>query len=182
MVKMALRRMFMLVFLFSFIFLSACACINNHREIQETHRSLIAARNAREGTGPKVVRLVYPDRKTSPKLYVKEIVKVNFDLDKAIIKKSEKKKLIKAIDYVKRHFYTFILIEGHACSISTIKYNQGLSEKRARALKSFLIRGGIKESRIIMTDGYSELLPDKPNKTNKGRKKNRRTEIVIVSR
>jgi len=131
---------------------------------------------------PRTPPPLFPRLSTDSKLYERMRLKVNFDFDKAILKEGEKAKLLNAAYFLKRHFYTDIFIEGHTCSIGKHNYNQTLSEKRAQAIKSFLIKeGGIDVSRIVMV-GYSELLPDVPNKTKEGKAKNRRSEIVVISK
>ncbi len=74
-----------------------------------------------------------------------------------------------------------ISIEGHTDSIGTIEYNQKLSEARARSVASELIADGTPRARIS-TRGYGESRPIASNKTDSGRQRNRRVEIVIENR
>jgi len=69
-----------------------------------------------------------------------------------------------------------ITIEGHASSDGSEAYNQTLSEKRANAVKAFLVGKGIDASRL-QTVGYGENRPVDTNDTAKGRKNNRRAQI-----
>lgn len=73
---------------------------------------------------------------------------------------------------------TLIRVEGHADSRASVKYNQGLSERRAQAVKEFLIAQGV-NSDIIIATGKSELEPVATNKTAYGRQLNRRVEVQI---
>lgn len=73
---------------------------------------------------------------------------------------------------------TSIFVAGHADSRASVKYNQGLSERRAQAVKDFLIAQGV-NSDIILAFGKSELEPRATNKTAYGRQLNRRVEIQI---
>jgi outer membrane protein OmpA-like peptidoglycan-associated protein len=70
------------------------------------------------------------------------------------------------------------LIEGHTDSVGTDAYNQDLSERRAMAVKTALIRANVDPARIN-TYGYGETRPIAGNNTDAGRLKNRRVEIVI---
>ncbi|MBN8549841.1 MAG: OmpA family protein [Deltaproteobacteria bacterium] len=74
-----------------------------------------------------------------------------------------------------------IAIEGHTDSIGTIEYNQKLSEARARAVASELVTDGVARSRITAR-GYGESRPIASNKTESGRQRNRRVEVVIENR
>ena len=71
-----------------------------------------------------------------------------------------------------------VLIEGHTDSVGTDSYNLYLSERRAMAVKTALIRANVDPSRIS-TYGYGETRPIAGNNTDAGRLKNRRVEIVI---
>ena len=65
-------------------------------------------------------------------------------------------------------------IAGHTDSVGTEAYNQVLSEKRARALKQFLINQYGIDGNRLETIGYGESRPVAPNDTDTGRAMNRR--------
>ena len=67
-------------------------------------------------------------------------------------------------------------ISGHTDWIGTDAYNQALSERRATAVKDYLVRKGIDAGRI-RTYAYGESQPVAPNTTAEGRALNRRSEI-----
>ena len=69
-----------------------------------------------------------------------------------------------------------ITIEGHASSDGSESYNQTLSEKRAAAVKSYLVEKGVAEGRLS-TVGYGESRPISENNTANGRLNNRRVKI-----
>jgi len=70
-----------------------------------------------------------------------------------------------------------VLLEGHTDSIGAEAYNQGLSERRAKAVMQYLIKGGVDSARLS-TVGYGESRPIAPNNTKEGRAKNRRVELT----
>jgi outer membrane protein OmpA-like peptidoglycan-associated protein len=74
-----------------------------------------------------------------------------------------------------------IAIEGHTDAIGTIEYNQKLSESRAHSVASELVTQGVARSRIS-TVGFGETRPIASNKTESGRQRNRRVEVVIENR
>jgi OOP family OmpA-OmpF porin len=70
-----------------------------------------------------------------------------------------------------------VSVEGHTDSIGSDAYNQRLSERRAKAVRDYMISQGIDASRIT-TRGFGESKPVADNKTAAGRAENRRVEII----
>jgi len=71
-----------------------------------------------------------------------------------------------------------VTIEGHTDSIHTVINNQVLSQKRADAIKAYLVKKGIASGRLTAI-GYGDARPIADNKTTAGRTLNRRVEIVV---
>lgn len=67
-------------------------------------------------------------------------------------------------------------VSGHTDWVGTDAYNQALSERRANAVKGYLVRKGVEEKRIS-TFSYGESKPAATNDTEEGRAINRRSEI-----
>lgn len=83
-------------------------------------------------------------------------------------------------EVVNKYDDTDILIEGHTDSSGSDDYNQTLSEKRAAAVKRYLVAQGVVASRL--TDmGYGESQPIADNTTEAGRQQNRRVEVAIYA-
>jgi len=72
-----------------------------------------------------------------------------------------------------------VSVEGHTDNIGNPAINQKLSEQRAEAVKKVLLDLKVPTERMTTT-GYSFHHPVASNKTEEGRKFNRRTEIIIV--
>jgi outer membrane protein OmpA-like peptidoglycan-associated protein len=70
------------------------------------------------------------------------------------------------------------LIEGHTDSIGSDSYNQGLSQRRADSVKTFLAQQGVGTGRMTAT-GMGEGSPVGNNGTATGRQQNRRVEVII---
>ncbi|MFZ5906673.1 MAG: OmpA family protein [Nitrospirota bacterium] len=105
---------------------------------------------------------------------------INFDFDKATIRKADVAELRKAIEFIKKYPGHKIRLEGHTDWTGTEQYNQRLSERRALAAKNYLVTKGKIESSGISTVGYGESNPVASNKTWDGRFQNRRVEILIL--
>lgn len=74
-----------------------------------------------------------------------------------------------------------VQIEGHTDSKLDTRYNQKLSEKRANAVRTYLIAQGIAKNRLT-TKGFGETKPIGDNTTWKGRFQNRRVDLKITKR
>ena len=75
---------------------------------------------------------------------------------------------------------TNINIYGHTDSKGTDEYNLSLSDRRAAAVKAYLVSKGIASSRIH-TMGVGEKEPVASNDTDAGRAENRRVEFAITA-
>jgi OOP family OmpA-OmpF porin len=102
-----------------------------------------------------------------------------FDFDKYVIKPEGKAKLDDLVSKTKGIALEVIIAVGHTDSVGTVEYNQGLSERRANAVKDYLVSKGIEKNRVY-TEGKGEKQPIASNSTAEGRAKNRRTEIEVV--
>jgi outer membrane protein OmpA-like peptidoglycan-associated protein len=67
-------------------------------------------------------------------------------------------------------------VSGYADNVGEYVYNWKLSEKRAKAVKDYLVSKGCDSTRIATTE-FGETHPVASNKTSEGRKKNRRAEM-----
>ena len=117
----------------------------------------------------------------APKVIDRLTLHVNFDFDKATTRNVDTAELQKAVNFVTKYRGYKISIEGHTDSIGTQKYNQGLSERRAAAVREHLLKHGVADRARIKSAGYGKSKPIADNSTEKGRFENRRVEILILS-
>jgi len=99
-----------------------------------------------------------------------------FDFDSAVIKADVVPALDEAVKVLNMHPDLKVEIQGHTDNIGTPEYNQKLSERRANAVRDYLIGAGIAPSRI-KTVGFGMTKPVASNDTAAGRAKNRRVEF-----
>lgn len=104
---------------------------------------------------------------------------VFFDLNKATIRPESEEFLNGVAKTLKENPDTEIEIHGHTDNTGSDEYNMILSQRRADAVKGYLVRQGVNPSRIT-TMGYGEESPIATNATPEGRQKNRRIEFVRV--
>ena len=107
-------------------------------------------------------------------------LKVLFDFDKSVIKSAFEPQFAEIAQVLKDNPDIDLVVEGHTCWIGTEQYNQGLSERRANAVKQkFVQQYGIAAGRIT-THGYGESRPAADNTTLEGRRKNRRSIAITM--
>jgi len=123
-----------------------------------------------------------PPSLTQPtaKIIDKMTLRVNFDVDQAIIRSGDKAALDKVVDFVKKYPNAKIELNGYTDNSGTEAHNRRLSEKRAQAVKQYIIEEAGVVPSWISTVGRGESKPVADNKTEKGRFENRRVEILIL--
>jgi len=122
-----------------------------------------------------------PPPPPAPRVIDKMTLQMFFDFDKSTLTEATLKELQKAVAFVKKYPGSKIEVEGHTDSVGTDAYNQKLSERRAAAVRDYLIKEADIESSKITAVGYGESRPVADNKTAEGRTQNRRVEILILS-
>jgi OOP family OmpA-OmpF porin len=71
-----------------------------------------------------------------------------------------------------------VVIEGHTDSVGTAAYNKKLSQRRAEAIKKYMVESGIDTNRL-KAQGFGMDNPIASNKTEEGRQQNRRVEAAV---
>ncbi len=104
---------------------------------------------------------------------------VYFDVDKATIKPESYKQLDELVELMKLKKGMEIEIAGHTDNTGSKEHNMELSQRRAEAVKQYLVKKGISPKRIKAT-GYGDTQPIATNDTPEGRAKNRRIEVRIT--
>lgn len=99
-----------------------------------------------------------------------------FDFDKSVLRPDGRKSIDDAVAKLRGVDLEMVIATGHTDSIGTDAYNQKLSERRAAAVKAYLVSKGIPAAKIT-TIGKGESQPVATNKTAEGRQKNRRVDI-----
>ena len=84
---------------------------------------------------------------------------VNFDFDKSTLRPDAIAILNEAIEILKRYPDLRVEVAGHTDECGTDEYNQGLSERRSRAVYDYLTSNGIDAGRMAGPNGYGESRP-----------------------
>ena len=106
--------------------------------------------------------------------------KVLFGYDRADLGTSAQANLDKLVNVLNKYPDTNIQIIGHTDSNGSDEYNQGLSERRANAVVSYLRTHNITGGRLS-AKGLGEADPIAANDTEDNRSLNRRVEFVITA-
>ena len=102
---------------------------------------------------------------------------INFDTGKAAIKPESQPIIDQIAALLKGHADLKLGIEGHTDNVGTPASNKTLSEQRAKAILDAVVNQGIAANRMAAI-GWGQDKPVADNRTEDGRAKNRRVEIV----
>ena len=103
---------------------------------------------------------------------------VLFDFNKYTLKPQARERLAKISGIILAYPDLKLHIEGHTDSIGSDEYNQELSEKRAEAVRGYLVSQGVTPDDVSAA-GLGKADPVADNSTAAGRKLNRRVEMVV---
>lgn len=153
---------------------------NAHAEVTEFERT--ATVENVEDVSQKIADLGLDDVtvKQTDKGLTLSIENIQFKPDSDILLLSEKKKLDKLKEILSAYPDNDLLITGHTALRGTAESRQELSEQRAESVANYLIEIGVRDNYHIFTQGKGAEEPIASNKTEEGRKKNRRVEITIM--
>ena len=123
--------------------------------------------------------LAAPTRGASPYSGGRIPIKILFDTNKADIRSDQIKQLDEIVAALQNPALAGrkITIEGHTDSDGSSDYNQALSEKRAKAIRDYVVGKGIDAGRLAFA-GCGEDKPLRPNDTAENKQANRRVELV----
>jgi outer membrane protein OmpA-like peptidoglycan-associated protein len=111
----------------------------------------------------------------------KDIPPIEFEFNKAVLRPYSKHTLEMVADLLFEFPHFKLMVFGHTCDIGSDEYNLWLSQKRAEAVKNYLIEVGVM-GEFIKAKGFGEKKPVVPNDSEESREQNRRVEFVITKR
>ena len=104
---------------------------------------------------------------------------VLFDTGKYTLKPGARERLAKVAGILMAYPDLHVQVEGHTDNVGGVDFNQQLSEKRAAAVRDFLVQQGVK-STDIESRGFGMDQPVATNATATGRQLNRRVDLVVT--
>ncbi len=103
---------------------------------------------------------------------------VLFDLNQATLKPGAKVRLAKVAGIIQAYPDLKLQIEGYTDSTGSLEHNQQLSERRAAAVRDFLVAQGVSLNNVS-AQGLGPANPVATNNTPQGRQMNRRVDLVV---
>lgn len=104
---------------------------------------------------------------------------VNFANNQAVLQPDSFAALDEAAATLKQWGDVRVEVAGHTDSVGKDSYNLALSQRRAEAVRQYLVGKGVAANRLFAR-GYGETRPVADNATEEGRYKNRRVELVAI--
>ncbi|MBB3062755.1 peptidoglycan-associated lipoprotein Pal [Microbulbifer rhizosphaerae] len=101
---------------------------------------------------------------------------VYFDFDQSLLKPSTRELLIQHADRMRGNTSGTVRLEGHADELGTREYNLALGERRANAVRDFLVLQGVDPSTLEVIS-YGEERPAQTGSSESSRAMNRRVVI-----
>jgi peptidoglycan-associated lipoprotein len=143
-----------------------------------------------EGPVPVTVTVTCPtDNKTASDTVNIQVVRpaaappivfedVHFDFDRYSLRPEALRILDEAVRSLQTNPTLKITIEGHTCNIGTAEYNLALGERRANAVRDYLVSRGVTADRM-QTVSFGEERPKFDNAREETRRLNRRAALVV---
>lgn len=125
---------------------------------------------------PQVIDIYLSKIKAGERIVLRNVF---FETDSYLLKPESYTELQEVVDLLVKNKELKVEIGGHTDNVGTEAYNKQLSEKRAKAVKDYLVTKGVKAERLKYK-GYGFDQPIDDNNTEEGRARNRRTEIKVI--
>jgi peptidoglycan-associated lipoprotein len=106
---------------------------------------------------------------------------VYFDYDSAVLTEEAKGILEQNAEWLREHPALDVQVEGHCDERGTVEYNFSLGQRRADAVRDFLVSHGINPD-SIHTISYGEERPVDPGHDEEAWRKNRRVQFLIYQK
>jgi peptidoglycan-associated lipoprotein len=105
---------------------------------------------------------------------------VHFDYDSSTLSSETRKQLADNASWIKANPKVTVQIEGHCDSRGSVEYNLALGERRAKAVKNYMVSLGLDSKRMTIIS-YGEEKPVATGDTEEAYAKNRRANFVPLA-
>jgi len=105
---------------------------------------------------------------------------VNFDFDSSTLSSEARRLLAENAEWIKTNTRSTVQIEGHCDSRGSVEYNLALGERRAKAVKNYLVSLGVDSKRMTVIS-YGEEKPVDTSDSEQAYAKNRRANFVPLN-
>ena len=150
--------------------------IEKERELEEAEARRLEEERAKEFEAEQARLLEEEKLKFKAEF---ENVDIQFEYDRFTLTTTAREILRQKYDYLQNHPELDLLIEGHCDERGTIEYNVALGDRRAKSARDYLVRLGVRSSRIE-TISYGEEMPLDREHNEMAWARNRRAKFVII--
>jgi outer membrane protein OmpA-like peptidoglycan-associated protein len=105
---------------------------------------------------------------------------LKFEFDKAELRPEDKELLSRIAGILMTSQDYTLSVNGHTDDVGSDEYNKKLSERRAQAVRDYLVKAGLSPD-ILSVEGHGKSLPLVRGGSETARAKNRRVELGIVN-
>jgi outer membrane protein OmpA-like peptidoglycan-associated protein len=105
---------------------------------------------------------------------------LKFEFDRAELRPEDRELLSRIAGILLTSQDYTVSVNGHTDDVGTDDYNKRLSERRAQAVRDYLVKAGL-PAEIVSVTGHGKSLPLVKGSTDAARAKNRRVELGIAS-
>lgn len=144
-----------------------------------TKKQVVPPPSTKKMDTPKEAVAPVPQEPALPAGEAYEYVDVNFDYDRYGLSAAAQRILTEHAKALLKATNATVRIEGHCDERGTVEYNLSLGEKRANAVKAFLVQYGV-PSAGITTISYGKERPKDTRHSEAGWAINRRAEIHLI--
>jgi outer membrane protein OmpA-like peptidoglycan-associated protein len=134
----------------------------------------VTVNDGRGGTASDTVSITV----TRPPVKTYTFEDVHFDFDRYSLRPEATRVLDEAVAALKQDPTLRLQVEGHTCNIGTAEYNLALGDRRANAVRDYLVSRGVEAGRLS-TISYGEERPRHDNAREETRRLNRRAALVV---
>ena len=155
--------------LIAFALILGCACRNN-TVITDVPDVVVT---------PDPPAVAPPEAPDHVKAVVANFERVYFDTDSDALNDDSKAALTDNVAILQEHPDVKVQVQGHTDERGTTDYNLALGDRRANAVKDYLVESGIGPSRLTVVS-YGEELPAATGGDERAWSQNRRAEFVVT--
>jgi len=177
-----MRKIYLLTLLL--VIIVSCLAMNCQKKVTTEPLSYQQAPQPKEKALPIEKEKIWETDLISPEPAKKpvvdkmiELIDVNFDFDRFDLRPDAREILARHAHALSEKTELNVLIEGHCDEWGTVEYNLALGERRANAVRNYLVNYGIDPSRIS-TISYGKEKPLDPRRNAEAWAKNRRATFV----
>lgn len=107
------------------------------------------------------------------------LLDIQFEVDQDEIQRAEREKLAVVGTFLERYPQTSAVIEGHTDNVGSAERNLQLSQRRAQSVVDYLVRQNRIDRARLRAVGHGETRPIADNRTEAGKRANRRIAAII---